>query len=491
MSNTNEKLLAAALARLDKLAKTDSFDPLFPGSKPNKGQQSFLSDIKTYKHRIIRAGNRAGKGATVARELGWILNNNHPSWKRPPEWGDGPILVLVAGQSRMMIETELWEKKISQYLEIEEWRHSRVGGSLQYVENKKTGDKIIFVSHADSSDKNRKMMQGYTAQYVWLDEMPSSSALFQEIRARAATNGYFVASFTPKFRSDSIRQVVDSIQPPYGQVYRLSMLDNPVFKDRKEEVLRELDGYTQAYKDAVIFGDWYSGDTAVYEFQRDISVEEPEGYHPSWRHVESVDPAIKSKFGYTLWAERPIDGVWFLVKDEYITGIFSPDDLFSEVQKRGQGYNIIRRVCDPHESWYIGHAAKQKVNYMLPFDKANRKGELIKNLQLAISRGKIKIAPWCGNFLEEVSSCQWAESGDKIVNSSSYHTLDCAQYFIDCVPKYEGPIIPTNPDAELRLLNQKRKEKEHQQRLLNQGKNNRARMLGGWPVRKHGGFQIK
>lgn len=476
-----EKLVASALARLSKLNKVDSFDPALPGSKPTEQQLDFFKDISEYQTRVIRAGNRSGKSAAVAREVAWILNDTHPYFERPESWQNSPLLILVAGQDRKMMEIELWSKKLALFLELKDWRQARVGGSLQYVENKKTGDKIVFLSHADSSDKNRKHMQGYTAHYVWLDEMPSSVALLQEIRARASTNGIFVGTFTPKFRSDEVRQVIDSISAPTGKIYRFSMLDNPLFAKRKKDILAELEGYSEAYKASVLYGEWYAGDSQVYEWDPAVMVSEPEGYSRAWPHIESVDPALKSKFGYTMWAQQPSTGIWYLIRDDYISGIYSPDDIVKEVIERSTGYNIVRRVCDPHEAWYLGQAAKEKLHYVTPYDKNSRKNDLIKGLQLALSSGLIKISPWCGTFLNEVSSCQWSDKGDRIVNSSSYHTLDCSQYFVDCMPREKLEPVGISWVEKLRRGNQQRKEAEYREKI--RPKNSRTRVLSKWGSR--------
>lgn len=481
MENTERKL-AAALSRLQKLEKRDSFDPTIKGSSPTKGQLEFLKEIGKYKHRVIRAGNRSGKGATIAREVAWILADNHPWWARPAAWEGQPILVLVVGQDRKMMEVEIWDKKIAPFLNLSEWRRVRVGGSLQFVENRTNGDKIVFLSHADSSDKNRKHIQGYTAHYVWLDEMPATATILQEIRARAMTNGYFVASFTPKFRSEEVRSAIDSISAPLGKIYRLGMLDNPAFKDRQDEVLSELNGYSEGYRNSVLYGDWYTGDSAVYEWNPATMEEEPGkfNYSTAWRHVLAVDPALKSKLGFTLWAECPSTGVWFLMKDEYIDGIYDPEAMFQAVEERVKGYNICRRVSDI-ASWFLGIASRHGIPYMYPYKKTERKPDLIKNLQAALSSGKIKISPWCTTFKDEIQSCQWSETSDKIVNSSIYHTLDSAQYFVDCMPKYELNTFGMTWHEELRRGNQKRKQAEATAKKVS--KKGRVKSISAWSNR--------
>lgn len=447
----NTAILQQAVERYKELSLQECFDPVNLDSRPNKKQQEIFNDIGLVQFRWVVAGNQSGKSSTPAREIAWLLTGTHPTWKRPDHWGDEPLLILIAGQDRKMMEIEIWGKKILPFLKADEWREAKQGGSLQYVEHRQTKNKIVFISHSDSSEKNRKHMQGYVAHYVWLDEMPSSIKILEELQRRVdARRGYFIATFTPKFRSEEIRRVVESASLPLAKIYKMSKLDNPLYADRIQEELDKLDGYPESMKNAILYGDWYIGDSAVYHFDYESMVEQPDGYHPGWRHVEASDPALKSKFGFTLWAENPVNSIWYCVKAEYIEGIQDPESIFLEVMKRTAGYNIVRRISDPHEAWYIGTASVKKVTYVTPYDKNSRKGELIKNLQTALGR-TIKIAPWCKDLISEFETCQWSETAvDKIINASTYHLLDSAQYFVDCKPTSEVKSVVKPWHQELR-----------------------------------------
>ena len=209
----------------------------------------------------------------------------------------------------------------------------------------------------------------------------------------------------------------------------------------------------------------------------------PEHYSKGWRHVESVDPAMKSKFGYTLWAEDPTTGIWYLIEDKYIEGMLNPQDLVEDVKKKSSGYNIIRRISDPHEGWYIGQASKVGITYITPYDKNSRKNDLIKGLQKSLSDGKIKICGWCTIFIDEIQSCQWSETSDRIVNASSYHALDCAQYFCDLIPKAETINIVKPWHVELREQNQSRKREKSKQLKMQSAVKNKSRIgkgIGTW-----------
>lgn len=481
---SDNKKLASAIKRLERLQKQDSFDPITPGSKPTKQQQDIFKDIERIQYRWVVAGNQSGKSQLAAREIAWILNDNHPFWSRPSRWGDEPLLIIVAGQDRKLMEIELWEKKLALYLDKSEWRQSRQGGTLQYVENRRTGDKVIFLSHSDSSEKNRKHMQGYVAHYVWLDEMPSKVGILEELQRRVdARRGYLLATFTPKFRNDAIRKVVDSGSEPLAKKYRLSKLDNPLYRDRINEEIEKLEGYNESYRNAILYGEWMVGEAAVYDWNPEFMEEEPEGYSYAWRHCLSVDPALKSKCGFTLWAEQPRSGIWYLVKDDYIENILDPESLALAIEEKIKGYNIVRRISDTM-AWFTGSASKLGINYMVPYDKNSRKDELIKGLQSALSKGTVKIAPWCLMFKEEIQGCQWSETSDRMINSSSYHTLDASQYFIDSKPKYDDSVPQMEWHEMLRRGNQKRKKVEATAAKVSKG--GRIRPVSMWQPRKKG-----
>lgn len=412
--------------------------------------------------------HNSGKSSVPAREITWILNGDHPHWKRPDNWRNESLLILVAGQDRKMMEIELWGKKLRPFLPAEDWKEVRVGNLLQHVENRNTGDKIVFLSHADSSESNRKHMQGYVAHYVWIDEMPTSINILEELQRRVdSRKGYLIATFTQKSRNESIRRIVESSKAPVGKKYSMSKFDNPLYKGKEEEEFAKLEGYSEAYKRSVLFGDWFTGDSAVYEFNPDTMVKDlPADYSYGWRHCEASDPALQSKFGFTLWAEQPSTGYWYSVKTEYVSGVFVPVDVYNTIMEKTSGYNMIRRISDPHESWYINTASSKGTVYMTPYKKNERKGELIKNLQTALGK-TIFITPWCTDLINEVQSCQWSETAEnKIINGSSYHLLDASQYFVDCMPKHEPLAAAVDFYTHLRKGNEIRKKKEKAAKLF-------------------------
>ncbi|TGN99698.1 hypothetical protein PN36_34990 [Candidatus Thiomargarita nelsonii] len=460
MSDNNLKTLVAAMKRLRRLELMNRFDPTLPDSKPTKAQQLILDDIGRISHRYVVAGNQSGKSSLGARETSWVFSESHPFWKRPASWEDEPLILLVLGRTGKQVTESLWVK-IQSFLDPGEFKQPLIlNGSIQKVEHI-NGNKIIFFSH-HSINEAREKAQSYVSHYVWLDEMPKSVEFIEELHTRLrAREGHFLATFTPKLVNDGIRKLVDSSREPVAKKYYLSMLENPIYasEERQEKLLESMKTYSSSYRRTILYGDWSLGEEAVYAFDSKLHVEKPLDYSPTWRHVESVDPALKSKMGYTLWAQSPNNLIWYCVASEYIENIFVPTDIVGEMQKRTAHVHIVRRVCDTHESWYLGTASSMgiKPSYMTIYNKRERKGALLKNLQDALGK-TIRIAPWCTDLIEEFTSCRWNETLSKIVFAQSYHLLDSAQYFVDLMPRSEALEKPRNWHAQLYEANEKRKQ---------------------------------
>jgi hypothetical protein len=239
------------------------------------------------------------------------------------------------------------------------------------------------------------------------------------------------------------------------------MFDNPIYTDEdKASILQSLEGYPEAYRRCVLEGDWMDDDFAVYTVP-DHAIRAPEGYHPGWRHVEGADPALQSKHGQILLAEDPKTNHWYVVKADYFQGILVPEDLVRAVTEKVKNYHVVRRVCDAASTWYIGQASKMGFTYETPYDKNNRKEEMMKQLQSALGH-RLFIHPSCQDLVAELASMQWSEtSANRIVNSHSYHLHDALMYAWDCVPRPESRVadIP-ELHVQLRIAMEKERKRE-------------------------------
>lgn len=454
----HDKLLAVAVRRLERLEKSEAFDPGNPTSRPTPAQQAVLDDLSKVRHRYLTAGNQAGKSRLGCREVHWVWTETHPTWKRPKDWGDEKLLILVVGRTSKQVEEVLW-RNISSYCDPGEFHIHRVGGIIQKVTHRPTGNVIILASH-HADNEAREKLQAYVAHYVLCDEMPSSSKLFEELQRRVqARSGYFLATFTPKVVNQEIRRMVDAAQEPYAKRYRLSMLDNPIYAGREQEILASLNSFPESYRKTVLFGDWMAGDEAVYWFDYDKMVQIPPDYSPSWRHVESSDPASASALGLTIWAEDPKSSNWYCIWAEKIRGIAVPTELVDAVRQRTAKFNIIRRRSDA-APWYVSQAAAMGLTYDTIYNKHHRKLDLIKNLQEKMGT-RMFLTPNCEELIQEFQECRWSDTGEgKIVNHSIYHLLDSSQYFADDIPAPDKTRLAIPHHQWLYEANEKRKSAE-------------------------------
>lgn len=460
MNENQQKQLATALKRLESIRRQEAFDPANLSSKATPAQLEVLHDFGTFKHQYIRAGSQGGKTTVCCRILTWALTGTHPYWKRPEEWGDEPLLAVVAGRTGKQIEESLLPR-IRAYLEPGSYKEVRIGNITQRVELS-NGNRIVFQS-LENPTTARERLQSYTAHIAWLDELPPTVEIIAEMhRGIQARNGMFMASFTPLVRSIEVQRLVDNAKEPLAKVYRFNMLDNPVYAEqtRKDQILKTLEHLSEASRNARLYGDWMSTDDMVYYFNYETMVQMPPDYSPLWRHVEAVDPALKSALGLTIWAEDPKSAKWYCIVADYVRGIYVPTELVRAVKEKTSKFNIIRRIADPHEVWYIQTAGSMGIHYGGVFKKNERKSELIKGLQEKLG-DKIRISPTCPDLISELQECRWSDKSDgKIVNSSSYHLLDSAQYFCDNIPSSESKIQSVSWEDWLHQANEKRKVTE-------------------------------
>ena len=447
--------LAAIAGRLEVLERRDVFDPYRPGSRPTPFQQTIIDDFGSIRVQHAIAGNRSGKTQMGARLMAWMLAEDKPGWVRPAKWGPGALQFMMIGRVSKQVEEVLF-RKIRAFFKEGELHETRVGNALQKVTHRATGNVLLCASHHNAAEAREKV-QAYELHGLWLDEMPNDVRLLEEIDRRLQDrHGFLFTSFTPKVRNLEIRRKVDACVAPMGRQYKMRMFDNPIYSEQdKADILKGLEGMPAGYVQCVLEGDWMVGDESVYEIP-DAAWGDCPDYSPQWRHVEWTDPALQSKFGWVVAAEDPKTGHWWIVRDDYITGIFVPSQLVAAVKERGKGMRIVRRVCDPAATWYIGEATTAGLHYMTPYDKASRRPEMMKNLQKALGV-TIFFAPWVQSLPNELGEMQWSETADaKVVGSHKYHLHDATIYGADCLPKPEEEREPVPPlHVRLRIQQEK------------------------------------
>lgn len=432
-----------------------------PQSRPTPTQDSILRDGE---HSVfwVLGGNRSGKSQTGGRIVSWWFRNEHPYLQRRPEWGNGPLQILVVGKLGEQLESELWEKKIRPFLDDGSYKVVRIGNVIKRVVHRRNRNSIIFMSHFDAVNAWAKV-QSFTAQVVWLDEMPDHARIVSELVIRTrSSRGFLYATFTPLVRNEDIRKQVDTAAPGVRRV-QLSMLDNPVYRGREtdeEAVMRATCTSESEYR-ARMFGDWYYGDTRVCPYDAQLHMRRlPEHYHPrGWRHLAVLDPAASGYAGLTVWAEDPADGRWWCVKAEYLKGA-AAFDLLNMVEAELQPYTVQFRWCDCNPAGFYKEAIRQHIPWMAYTDKNDRKLVTINQFNTQLLQGRAVLAPAAYRLAEELVKCTWSDRDpNKIQTASKYHLFDSARYALDSMPAWRPTHnLPKTADQEIRYQWHKRQE---------------------------------
>ena len=489
----DKKLLAAALKKRERLLKNECFDPFKVHSRPTDKQEVILKDQD---HRILYvvAGNQSGKSTLGGRLTSWFFQESHPHWERPNkhechhckspdiepikvgkggeeeyrclscskvwvDWGNEPLTLIVSGKVSKMV-TELWEKKIEPFLEPNSYKLNKDGNALSSVVHKGNGNKIIFLSH-EKAIKSKDKIQSYVAHFVWIDEMPDHHLYLEEAIQRITSKlGKMVCTFTPKTSNPEVRDMVEGVSDSVGKKYQFGKLDNPINQspEKRQIIMDELAGVSQAIRNCVLYGDWLDADESVFFLDRDRQIFElPEDYSTGWEHVAAYDPAANGKGGLIVACRHPDSAKWQVIVAEYIAGGKAPSDNIRAIDKKLKPYNIIRKIYDCHEAWFILEYEKLRKTGQLidnrpwvAVQKHGRKKELITQLQQKMLECKITFKSNLHNLFNEFTSAQWAEGrDDKIKGSQHYHLLDALQYLVDLLPKKKEVAEYLSRDAQI------------------------------------------
>jgi hypothetical protein len=483
----------AKLERIEKLKTCLAADNL--KSLPTEGQSVIFKSINSpARYRVCQGGNQSGKTTVSMRDLVWVLYDTHPYWTRPinhicnnkscrnedteqfgdptvpryrcpkcqniwEPWGESePINIILCGESRTNIHTNLWESRIKPLLpDPQNWKEVKIGAFVAWVEHRINGNKILFFPHSKGDEQSRKSVQGFTVHFIYLDELAPVVVLEELMRRVDAKLGYLLAAFTmKKVDPDMLRFLSKQFEAGVAQLFRISKLDNPKYTGMKDIILAQLSGLTKEQKDAYLYGD--AGEASDKVFKLDYALMKspiPANYSKGWKHAVIVDPACLSKAGFAVIAKNPQTENWHVIRAEYWPGMEDPADLIDKVEYEIRHYNIVWRVCD-NQAWYYGPARKRGIIYKCPPNKQKKEGKLyiIKKAQTFFNSGRMLIAEGFEDLWNELDSYRWNDDGKNIINSNKYHILDCIVYFIDALPKEEMPRDePMSADERIRILN--------------------------------------
>ena len=427
--------------------------------------------------------HNSGKTSLMVRNLAWRFTETHPYWQRNtmkkcPSCGsehvevvnqsirsvrcmecnnlwagwEGEQLIFLALCMNSNHIQDIWENRLKPLLPPGTYSTKHDSGSLKYCTHLPTGNRIYWFSH-DNPGECKKRVQYFSSHFAWIDELPADPSLIEELMRRCdAKRAQTFLTFTPKVPSPAARDFIDNANPLISTRYRISKFANPIYAGREVEEMAKISQLPITMQNAILYGDWVYSDNKRLSLDMANSVGTlPSHYSTDWQHVEAIDPAAAGKVGYALFAKDPTDcDSWWIVKALHLKGA-APSTLFDTVLPSvNSGYNIVKRVADPHETWFIKEAVVRKLAYESPFDKSHRRKELLGKLEEALISPTFKISDvGCKQLIDELNSAEEdpAKPGD-IKKATNFHCIDAVIYGLDCLPKFTRPPAPLTIDQQ-------------------------------------------
>ncbi|AMM23002.1 terminase large subunit domain-containing protein [Variovorax sp. PAMC 28711] len=179
--------------------------------RPYPKQAEFHAAGKTYRERLLKAGNQLGKTWSAGFETAMHLTGRYPDWwagrawdRAVRSWGAGEttevtrdsMQLILCGKldhigtgaiPRDAIKDRSLKRGVSEAIDTLIVRHGG-GGDLQAGESSFT-----FKSY----DQGREKFQAATLDWVWLDEEPDMEIYTEALTRTNATGGCVALTFTP------------------------------------------------------------------------------------------------------------------------------------------------------------------------------------------------------------------------------------------------------------------------------------------------------
>ena len=134
-----------------------------------------------------------------------------------------------------------------------------------------------------------------------------------------------------------------------------------------------------------------------------------------------------------LWAK--IEGVWYCTDGYYYSGRTEQrnktdddyvNDMVAQFGQFGNDYNKLRTIIDPSAASFITAMKRSHIFHAVPADNAVKDG--IREVSVAIQRGKIKINPSLDFIKREFGGYVWNDNEEPVKEND--HSLDSIRYFV-------------------------------------------------------------
>ena len=284
------------------------------------------------------------------------------------------------------------------------------------------------IAHADR-------IRGMSLKYCYGDEVATwNPEVFEMLKSRLdKPDSCFDGALNPQSPSHWLKSFLDSNADVYVQKY--TIFDNPFLtKEFVDNLCREYAGtvYYQRY----ILGEWALAEGLIYPMYQE-AIDEP--VHAPRSRVLSLDYGTMNAFAAGLW--ELCGDVWYMTREYYYSGrdtgtqktdeeyAQALDEWLKDIQSDYNQYNRLKTIIDPSAASFIALLRKRGWYNVIPADNAVADG--IRETASCLQTGKIKICPWCKNWIKEAQGYVWDDSAtdDKPIKVND-HIMDATRYFV-------------------------------------------------------------
>lgn len=405
-------------------------------SKNQKKLMFWWSDDSPHKEKdVVIADGAIRSGKTVAMICGYLL------WSQSTFSGEK---FIIAGRSIGALKRNVVDP-LKQIAAAWGWavRHNRSENYLTIGTN-------TYHLFGANNEASQDMIQGLTAAGAFGDEAALFPRSFlEQMIGRCSIEGARVwLNCNPRSPYHYLKtEYIDKAEEK--QIYHLhfAMKDNLTLSQRVRDRYERM--FSGVFYQRYILGLWVMAEGVIYDmFRKALHVVPTEERDYSMRYV-AIDYGTSNPFAMGMWGLH--DGIWHKEKEYHYSGRDiqkqKTDSEYADDYEKFVGDLDIRGVIvDPSAASFITELRKRGQRVI----KAdNNVSDGIRNVQSALTTGKIKYNDCCEETFKEFHSYVWDEKaqerGEDIPIKQNDHHMDSDRYFVRTV-------LYRNADAKVKLF---------------------------------------
>ncbi|PGH59451.1 DNA packaging protein [Azospirillum palustre] len=265
--------------------------------RPYTKQLAFHTAGKSFRERLLMAGNQLGKTWSAGAECAMHLTGEYPEWW-PGRRFDKPIAMWAGGVTSEAVRDTVQRVLMGRFGQfgtgmipkraIVETSSARgIAEALDTVTvNHKSGGQSLL--GFKSYEKGREKWQGETLDIVWFDEEPPLEIYMEGLTRTNATNGFAMMTFTPLLGMSEVVQLFYPNPTSAGRhITNMTISDAEHYtEERRQEIIAS---YPIHERDARIKGIPMLGSGRVFPLPETAITVEPFAIPPHWPQIGGLD----------------------------------------------------------------------------------------------------------------------------------------------------------------------------------------------------------